>query len=221
MRPASTRAVLGVALFTGTYVLAAVAGAAVAGNREFVFYIAVMLVLIAVVVRLHLRLGLPAALLWALTAWGLLHMAGGLVPLPAGWPHDGPHAVLYSLWLVPGWLKYDQLVHAYGFGTTTWLCWHASSTLLRSADGGPLRPSFGLLTLAVAAGAGFGALNEVVEFIAVLTLPETNVGGYINTGWDLVSNLTGAVLAALAIRWRYDARPAAGTARSSRGEGTA
>jgi hypothetical protein len=47
---------------------------------------------------------------------------------------------------------------------------------------------------------GFGALNEVVEFIAVLTIPNTNVGGYENTGWDLVANLTGTVVAAVCIR---------------------
>jgi hypothetical protein len=50
---------------------------------------------------------------------------------------------------------------------------------------------------------GFGALNEVIEFIAVLTIPHTNVGGYINTGWDLVFNLLGALTAAAAIRWHY------------------
>ncbi len=60
-----------------------------------------------------------------------------------------------------------------------------------------------MLVLVAAAGMGFGAMNEVVEFIATLTMPETNVGGYINTGWDLVSNLTGCTLAALLIRLRY------------------
>ena len=43
---------------------------------------------------------------------------------------------------------------------------------------------------------GFGAANEVVEFIATRILPETNVGGYENTGWDLVFDLIGAVIAA-------------------------
>ena len=62
-------------------------------------------------------------------------------------------------------------------------------------------PSFGLLVLALAAGLGFGALNEVVEFIATLTMPETNVGGYINTGWDLVANTVGATTAVLLIGW--------------------
>jgi hypothetical protein len=48
---------------------------------------------------------------------------------------------------------------------------------------------------------GFGALNEVIEFAATLTMPHTNVGGYVNTGWDLVSNLVGCALAAVIIRW--------------------
>jgi hypothetical protein len=45
--------------------------------------------------------------------------------------------------------------------------------------------------LSGAASLGFGALDEVVKFVAVLLIPNTNVGGYVNTGWDLVSNLFG------------------------------
>ena len=58
------------------------------------------------------------------------------------------------------------------------------------------RPTIGLLAICVAAGMGFGAANEVVEFIATRVLPETNVGGYENTGWDLVSNTAGCLIAA-------------------------
>ena len=43
------------------------------------------------------------------------------------------------------------------------------------------------------------ALNEVIEFFATLSMPKTNVGGYINTGWDLVANLVGSSAAALLI----------------------
>lgn len=198
--PSPRTPLLPVALFTAAYLLAAVVALVLTGNREFVFYIVVMLLLIAGIAVLHRRVGLTAPLLWALSLWGLLHMAGGLVPLPASWPHQGEHAVLYSWWLVPDRLKYDQLVHAYGFGTTTWVCWHALSRGWRQPDGQPVQPSFGTLLLCLAAGIGFGALNEVVEFVAVLTIPNTNVGGYENTGWDLVSNLTGAALAAVLIR---------------------
>ena len=35
-----------------------------------------------------------------------------------------------------------------------------------------------------------------VEFTATRIMPKTNVGGYENTGWDLVSNLVGSTLAA-------------------------
>jgi hypothetical protein len=40
----------------------------------------------------------------------------------------------------------------------------------------------------------------VIEFTATLLVENTNVGDYNNTGWDLVSNLTGSVAAAVGIR---------------------
>lgn len=194
---------LGVFLFTLAYMGAAIAASIAKGNSEFVFYIVVMLVLIGVVTWVHSHIQLTTGLLWGLAVWGCLHMAGGLVPLPAGWAYNGDQAVLYSWWIIPPeYLKYDQVVHAYGFGITTWLCWHGLRAAIAST-GIPLsevKPTLGLLTLSAAGGMGFGALNEVVEFIAVLTIPNTNVGGYINTGWDLVSNLTGCVIAAVVLR---------------------
>lgn len=198
---------LPVFLFNGAYIAAATALSLSRGNKEFIFYIVVMLILIGVMSLVHRHVRLTAPLLWAFSLWGLLHMAGGLCPLPAGWPYNGDQPVLYSLWLIPGRLKYDQIVHAYGFGVTTWMCWHIVRHALRSADtGGPVRPTFGILTLCAAAGMGFGALNEVVEFIAVLSIPNTNVGGYENTGWDLVANLVGTIVAATLIRLRWQGR---------------
>jgi uncharacterized membrane protein len=191
---------LPIVLFNAAYMLGAVSVSLVRGNSEFLFYIAVMVILIGVMAVVHRRVGLTMPLLWAFSVWGFLHMAGGLCPLPAGWPYNGEHAVLYSWWLFPDLLKYDQMVHAYGFGVTTWLCWHGARQMFREADGGQLKPRLGVLMLCAAAGMGFGALNEVVEFIAVLTIPNTNVGGYENTGWDLVANLTGTVVAAVCIR---------------------
>jgi hypothetical protein len=186
-----------VGTFTAMYVLAAVAGALAGGNAEFIFYIVVMLALIALVLALHGRVRLPGAALWALSVWGALHMAGGLVPVPESWPIDGEIRALYSLWIVPGRLKYDHMVHAYGFGVTTWVCWLSIRGTMRS--GMIARPTTGLLLLCVMAGMGFGAFNEVVEFFATRLMPRTNVGGYENTGWDLVANMTGAIIAATAI----------------------
>ena len=193
-----------VAVFTASYILLAAVLALRSGNDEFLFYIAVMFVLIALVWAVDRSVTLSRGALWALSLWGLAHMAGGLLTVPAAWPVSSESRVLYTLWLIPERLKYDHLVHAYGFGVTTWVCWQGLRAALRHR-GAAQNPTFGLLVLAVAAGLGFGALNEVIEFAATLSLPETNVGGYLNTGWDLVANLVGATGAAILI-WIKEGR---------------
>ena len=190
-----------VAGFTGLYIVAAAAFALARGNQEFLLYIVVMLVLVAVVWAVHRVVALNAGVLWGLSVWGLLHMAGGLLPLPAAWPIDGDIRVLYSLWLIPERLKYDHIVHAYGFGVATWVCWQGIRSAI-TRRGGKAVPTGGLMVLAALAGMGLGASNEIVEFVVTLLVPETNVGGYVNTGWDLVANLVGAVAAATIIRIR-------------------
>lgn len=169
------------------------------GNSEFVFYLAVMLVLIGMVYGVHRRVGFSPVVLWLLAVWGLLHMAGGTVHVPAELA-DGESAdpVLYSLhpW---SWLpRYDQVTHAFGFFTATL----ASAEALRAATR-PARIGIGFAAACALMGVGFGALNEVVEFVAVMSLPNTNVGGYENTGWDLVSNTVGAAAGAglVLLRW--------------------
>lgn len=217
-KPLLTRELFAVGVFTAAYLGVAIAAAAYTRNAEFIFYIAVMSVLIAVVLVVHARIALSYGLLWALAIWGAMHMAGGLVPLPESWPADGEFRVLYSWWIVPkhtngvgqagGWLKYDQITHAYGFGVTTWLCWQG----LRGALGGDrrsiaLRPTLGLMVLTAAAGAGFGALNEIVEFIAT-RITVTNVGGYENTGWDLIYNALGAIVT-VSLIYAFGRKPSA------------
>jgi len=183
-----------VAGFTAAYVLAALVGALTTGNREFLFYVVTLIVIGAVVILVHRRVSLTTGTLWCLSIWGLLHMAGGLVPVPESWPIHGEHRVLYSLFLIPGGLKFDQLVHMYGFGVCTWVCWQG----LRASTG-VTRPTFGLVALCVIASVGLGALNEVIEFTATRLFEDTNVGGYVNTGWDLVANLIGATVAGVLI----------------------
>lgn len=194
----------GVLGFTLAYMSLSLLAAFVAGSGEFLFYFVVMLLLIAVTMAVHFRIRLPLGALWGLAAWGAAHMAGGLLPIPRSWPIHGQEHVLYNWWLIPHVLKYDHVLHAYGFGLVTWACWQGLRAALASR-GQRSRPTFGLLALCVAAGNGFGAANEVVEFIATRLLPSTNVGGYANTGWDLVSNLVGTVIAAALIYlWQKD-----------------
>lgn len=186
---------LPVSIFTVAYLLVATAFAFVHQNKEFLFYIAVVVIIGGAIFAIHKRANFSAGLLWALSIWGLLHMLGGLVPIPDGWPVGGKQ-VLYSLWLIPGYIKYDNPIHAYGFFVATWACWEALSHTVKN-----IRSTFGILTLCALAGMGLGAMNEIVEFMATIMIPGTNVGGYENTGWDLVSNLIGSVLMAGIIAW--------------------
>lgn len=189
-----------VLLVTLIYIGVAAAVSWRASNSEFLLYIAVMVVLAGLVLLLHRRVQLHIATLWGLSLWGLAHMAGGL------WRVSEAVGVLYNWRPFAAGPKYDQVVHAYGFGLCTWITWQA----IRPALAHPERPpSFGVLSLCALGGMGLGAVNEVVEFVAVLTIPDTNVGGYVNTGWDLVSNAVGAVTAAVAIRllWRRTPGP--------------
>jgi hypothetical protein len=200
------RQFLAILVFNVAYLAVAILCVFFLKNLEFVFYITVMLILLSVLLLVHRRVGLSAGLLWGLSVWGALHMAGGLVPIPETWPFNPPNRVLYSWWMIPNYLKYDQLVHAYGFAVTTWLCWQTVRVGIMAQTGAvEVRPTLGLMILCAAGGMGFGALNEVIEFIAVLTIEGTNVGGYENTGWDLVANLVGVVIAAFLI-WRSGRR---------------
>ncbi len=193
-----TPALKAVIVVTVLYVTAAAVGAFITANAEFIIYIAVLIVMATVISFVHYRVKLSSGALWCLTTWGFLHMAGGLMPVPKSWPINGDIRVLYSLWLIPYYIKYDHVIHAFGFGVTTWVCWQGMKAVVR--NGFSLKPTFGVLTLCAAAGMGFGALNEVIEFFVTLTVANSNVGGYVNTGWDLVSNLVGTVTAAVIIR---------------------
>ncbi len=190
-----TPAELAVVAFNLLYLTVALVASLRRGNTEFLLYFAVLCGLLILVAALHLKIRFSLALLWGLSVWGLAHMAGGLMPIPEAWPSGGTGHVLYNLWLLPNRLKFDQLVHAYGFGLVTLACWQGLQHAFASR-GAHARPTLGLLSLCVAGGMGFGAANEVVEFIATRVLPETNVGGYENTGWDLVANLIGCLIAA-------------------------
>lgn len=196
--PKLSKAELAVLGFTVTYMTVWLVASLVLNNDEFLYYFVVMCVLIVAVGVVHLRVRFHIAALWGLTIWGLAHMAGGLMPVPSSWPTGADTKVLYNLWLIPGLLKYDQLVHAYGFGLVTWICWMALERTF-AEHGVNVKPTIGLLILCIAAGMGFGAANEIVEFLATIMLPGTNVGGYANTGWDLIANLVGCVVAAATI----------------------
>ena len=87
-------------------------------------------------------------------------------------------------------------MHVVGFGVATLLMYHLLRPLLKK----DLCRWTALSIVVVMAGLGVGALNEIIEFLATVLLPETGIGGYVNTSLDLVADFIGAILALLVIR---------------------
>jgi hypothetical protein len=152
----------------------------IALERPFVWvYLPLMAASIAAVMVIDRRAGpLPGAVLWALSAWGLMHLAGGLLGDPSG-----RTSILYNWWLVDGWVRYDQVVHGYGIAVVTIALAHSA----RRSDRPVLR--------GFAWGQAIGVGNEVVENVFARLVEGSNVGDAVNTAWDLAWHLVGGAAA--------------------------
>ena len=162
------------------------------GNYEFLWYIAVMII-IGTVIAFNLKSGVfDNLILWLLSIWGFVHMIGGGVKIMGN--------SVYSLRLIDiidkggqfYILKMDQLIHFYGFFVCAILAYKMILTIKADAKNYPKLMIF----LAWIGSMGLGALNEVVEFVAFVALAETGVGDVYNTGLDLIFNMFGALLGA-------------------------
>lgn len=182
-----------VLVFTVLYTVGFSAWFLIEGNYEFIVYVLTMVILVVLVGSSIRKAEYPISMLAALAIWGLAHMSGGGVPVG--------DSVLYSYVLIPisgtgemTILKYDQVVHCFGFAVTAWVLWH-----LMAHHYPVLRHSWTIYIYPALASVGLGAVNEIIEFSAVLMVADTNVGGYYNTALDLVFNSIGAVTAMLLV----------------------
>ena len=122
----------------------------------------------------------------SLGIWALGHLAGMGVQL------DGSPLYGHILWQLPTHLpvlRYDQLVHMFGFGVSTYLMYQLIAHRLKPVS----RFSLGLVVLM--AGLGIGAMNEIVEFGISELVPNNSIGQYENTSLDLVADLLGGLIA--------------------------
>jgi len=162
-------------------------------NYEFVMYVGIIVVIFFLILATNKKVDYPNFVLGGLTIWGILHMLGGAVII------DG--AVLYAKILIPivgapyHIFRYDQFVHVFGFGVATLLMFVLLKPFLKF----PIKKWASISVLVIMAGFGVGALNEMVEFTATVLVPETGVGGFINTSLDLVADFVGAILAMIYI----------------------
>ncbi len=162
-------------------------------DGEFIWYMLIVIGLFILVIATLPISQFTKGIVWVLSVWGLLHLAGGSVPVGDG--------VLYGYQLIPLYtgegemrlLKYDQLVHGFGFGVCAFIIFH----FLKRYTYNPYR--FGVYLITILGAIGLGAINEIIEFISVLMFPGNGVGGYVNNALDLVFNTLGATIAILCV----------------------
>jgi len=168
-----------VAIFTAAYVVVlTVVG--LARQQTFLWiYLPALAACIAIVVWIDHRWGpIPTILLWLLSIWAGMHLAGGLLPDPSG-----TKTILYGFWLLDGYLRYDQVVHGFGIAAATAVLAFAA----RDSD----RPLVWGFVLAQVVG----LVNETAENTFALVVENSNVGDWVNTAWDIAWHLIGATVA--------------------------
>lgn len=165
-------------------------------NYEFLWYVAVLIFFMGLISATLKRSKFDYVILWGLSLWGFLHMAGGGVRVDDG--------VLYGMEVVKLFdigdtyvLKFDQVVHAFGFGVTTLVAFHLLRPYLNEKTNYKI-----VYPALVAISMGLGSLNEIIEFMAVVLFSQTGVGGYYNTALDMVFNTVGAIIALFIVRAR-------------------
>jgi hypothetical protein len=167
-------------------VASAIAGFAIygvtTGAPSTVGYLGSVLAVTAVVVRLR-HAPVSPALALSLGLLAVAHLAGGLVRVGDG--------VLYNAQFGSEVFRYDHLVHSSAVFVGTLVVY----ALFARQDRVALRRGPASVALWVLAGLGLGAVNETVEFLATILQDGSQVGGYTNTGWDLVSNVVGTIAA--------------------------
>ncbi|MFH1787243.1 MAG: DUF2238 domain-containing protein [archaeon] len=162
-------------------------------NYEFVMYVGIVVLLFIIILLTNKRMNYPNVVLIGLSIWGAMHMLGGV---------KIGDSVVYAKMLINivgepyNILKYDQFVHLFGFGIATLAMFVLFKPFLKF----PIQRWTSISIITIMAGFGVGALNEMIEFTATVLVPETGVGGFINTSLDLVADFVGAVFAMIYIR---------------------
>jgi len=161
-------------------------------NYEFMMYGGIVIFIFFVILVTNKKIDYPNVVLVGLTLWGMMYMLGGVLI---------GSSVVYAKMLINivgepyNILRYDQCVHLFGFGVATL----AMFVLLKPFLKFPIKKWTSISLLVIMAGFGVGALNEMIEFTATVLVPETGVGGFINTSLDLVSDFVGACFAMIYI----------------------
>ena len=156
-------------------------------NFEFLIYVFVVILVLTVIFLLGSKFKFSKFVLTGLSLVGFLHMLGGL------WIIDGLR--LYGHYFVFGLIRYDIIIHFLGIFFGTLLFYEMLKSYLKNIS------SFVLFLLLFFVGIGMGGFHEIIEFLITVAVPETGIGGYSNTMFDMIANSVGALAAYGVIIW--------------------
>lgn len=176
------------------------------GDRRAIAYVVVWALLAVLVRAAHRRWPLSPLAVAGLVGAGVLHLAGGLLPSP-----DSGAPILYETWLLPGTLKFDQAAHFAISGVVAAVLFELLGHLVDPRQAGPAVRA----VLALLATWGFGAANELFEFLSALRFEDSYAGDLTNAGWDLAFNTAGSVAAVVACAVLAGAGPQPNRAQST------
>lgn len=160
-------------------------------NYEFIIYAVTIGLLILLIEKTNKKFQYSRIAKYGFTIWLLLHFLGGIIKI------NGIR--LYDTILIPilsdpfNVLKYDQVLHLYVYIILTLFIY---TIVMSFTDKKANR--FVVYLIIILAGSSLGAVNEIIEFFAVIFFDAgATVGGYYNTALDLVFNLLGAIVAVI------------------------
>jgi hypothetical protein len=158
-------------------------------HEFFIYACGIILAILAAWVFLR-RVRFPNWLLILAQIGILAHFSGAFFPIEGGRLYDA-HIL---------GMRYDKYVHGFNAFTGAALLSHVFE---RRRAQVPLR-GFVLLSATL----GVGAVIEMMEYIVMITVPNSGVGNYDNNMQDLVSNFVGAALfvAGSLVRARFKAK---------------
>ena len=162
------------------------------GNYEFLYYTGLMTAVILFFVLFYKKFHFQVLDMFGLVILLTIHILGGRIMIGA--------VRLYDFWFIPGFLKYDMLVHFFGIFVVTFFIYHLiNSNLKKNVKKSTL--VFYLFLMAM----GVAGFYEVLELVPAVWLgAASQIGGYVNNILDLVFGGLGALLASwIIIKKKY------------------
>ncbi len=140
-------------------------------------------------VRYYKTIHISPSSLAGLSLAQFMHVMGGHIYIN--------HTRLYDIWIFGNVIKYDNIVHLFASIVITLVIFDISKNYLHEAIF--YNEALLLFTLILIVS-GIGALNEIMEFGAVIFFhAQDRVGDYMNNAFDLFYNLLGATIGSIIV----------------------